>query len=497
MNKRFLSVLLVLVLGAGLLSACSGGADNTASPTPSSATPTASPADLHGVVALTVGDVEVSVIEYNIYYFNTMYNLSQSYQNASLDPSGEDFDAAVSDQTDEIVQSTVFLAAEARKSGMTLSEDSQIYLDQTMASYDYYASSAGVSADDFISQTMGAGATRADYEKYLGDGLLASQWLKAKADACAYSRSDYTAYYYQHRDDVDTVDFRFYMIQPENLGEDATDAEKTAARDTARAKAEAFSQKAVSEDAFIAAAVEFADEADKETFQNKPDTTLVWHTRISKLGDQKGYFFWIDGEQRVWLADPVRLMGDRTVAEWNGGQMYIVFCFLGRQRPDYHAANVRHILFTFKGDDDTNTQTPTDTQKADAQQQAQDAYDQWKAGELTEASFATLAGQLSEDTGSNTNGGLYENVRMGELERPFEEWCFEVGRRPGDSGLVETVFGFHVMYYVSQNDQPAWMDIARDNLTTEVVNAYLDGLKASYPLVKNDSGMSLTKKQTS
>jgi len=79
---------------------------------------------------------------------------------------------------------------------------------------------------------------------------------------------------------------------------------------------------------------------------------------------------------------------------------------------------------------------------------------QWKAGDATADSFATLANANSEDTGSNTKGGLYENVYKGQMVTTFNDWCFAAGRKTGDTGIVfnnsSSYCGYHVIYYVGQ-----------------------------------------------
>jgi hypothetical protein len=34
----------------------------------------------------------------------------------------------------------------------------------------------------------------------------------------------------------------------------------------------------------------------------------------------------------------------------------------------------------------------------------------------------------------------------------FNDWCFDDERKPGDHGIVETTYGYHIMYYVSDSE---------------------------------------------
>ena len=112
--------------------------------------------------------------------------------------------------------------------------------------------------------------------------------------------------------------------------------------------------------------------------------------------------------------------------------------------PLTYCINVRHILFS--AEDSTNADS-----MAAAKQQAEDLYALWQQNP-TEDNFATLAGEHTQDPGSQTNGGLYEDVYPGEMVETFNDWCFDESRQPGDHGIVETEYGYHIMYFVGQSE---------------------------------------------
>ncbi|MEO5858214.1 MAG: peptidylprolyl isomerase [Pyrinomonadaceae bacterium] len=69
--------------------------------------------------------------------------------------------------------------------------------------------------------------------------------------------------------------------------------------------------------------------------------------------------------------------------------------------------------------------------------------------------FAAVAKETSEDPGSKDKGGLYEDVRMGQMVKPFEDAAMSV--QPGEivPTLVETDFGYHIIKLESKKDAPA------------------------------------------
>ena len=82
---------------------------------------------------------------------------------------------------------------------------------------------------------------------------------------------------------------------------------------------------------------------------------------------------------------------------------------------------------------------------------AEEILNRVKAGE----DFAALAKEFSDDPGSKENGGQYENIRMGQMVKPFEDAAMSV--QPGEvvPTLVETDFGYHIIKLESKKAAPA------------------------------------------
>ena len=153
--------------------------------------------------------------------------------------------------------------------------------------------------------------------------------------------------------------------------------------------------------------------------------------------------------------------------------------------------DVRHILVAVEGgttDEEGNT-VYSEEEWAACQAEAQAILDEWLAGEATENSFAALANEKSEDPGSNTNGGLYENVYEGQMVEPFETWCFDESRQVGDYGLVQTSYGYHVMYYVGST--PIWQYYAESDWTSEQSNLLIATLSENHPMDVDYSAIKL------
>ena len=158
---------------------------------------------------------------------------------------------------------------------------------------------------------------------------------------------------------------------------------------------------------------------------------------------------------------------------------------------DSKVVDVRHILVQVKGGtaDESGNTVYSDEEWAACEAEAQAILDQWLAGDKTEDSFAALANEKSEDPGSNTNGGLYENVYQGQMVEPFENWCFDETRQYADSGLVRTSYGYHVMFYVGS--EPLWKQYAQDGWKNEQISKMLEGILENYPMEVTYENISL------
>ncbi|MER3631021.1 MAG: hypothetical protein C4325_01635 [Blastocatellia bacterium] len=91
---------------------------------------------------------------------------------------------------------------------------------------------------------------------------------------------------------------------------------------------------------------------------------------------------------------------------------------------------------------------------------AQEILERAKKGE----DFATLANEFTDDPGNSPNldgkkrGGLYENVRTGQMIKQFEDAALAL--KPGEiaPNLVETDYGFHIIKLESKKEEPAEKD---------------------------------------
>ncbi len=437
------------------------------------------------IPAAKIGSEKISAAEYSYYYnssFTSYYQTMASYfgeqyvgidMTKSLKDQAYDEDLSYADYfSNDALTSLQFVTAvssEAKKAGFTLSAEEQERFDSQVADVTKAAEDAGMSIDKYVAQLCGKGYTMDMYKNILHNELLAYDYRAEKEASFTYDASALETYYQEHKDDFDKADYRYVLFS----AQEATEDQEAVTLEEAKAQAEAFMDGITNEVQYSAKAEAKA----KETDENGTDTSK--RTNVTKSSVDS-----IDANLGSWVFDAARGVEEVGLVERaDGTGYYVAMVVTPAHREEYHTANVRHILIN------VNDNVTEDEARA----KAEEIYEEWKNGEATEESFAALANEHSEDTGSNTNGGLYENVYPGEMVTAFDQWVFYAGHKAGDTALIETEYGYHIMYYVSENENEKWAEDVESTLRSEDYNAWYDDILVNYQIKPNWLGMKLRK----
>ena len=154
--------------------------------------------------------------------------------------------------------------------------------------------------------------------------------------------------------------------------------------------------------------------------------------------------------------------------------------------------DVRHVLIIPEGgtlDATTGLTTYTDEEWAAAEAEAQRLLDEWLAGEATEDAFAEMANTHSADS-DGTDGGLYTGLTAEtNFVTEFKDWYLDETRQAGDTGLVKSVYGWHIMYFSGSNFE--WQNYAREELLYNRIGEMMDAAIEKYELVVEYSKLML------
>ncbi len=451
-----------------------------------------------GTHSVTVGNHELSTTDLSYYYVDTIINHYNEYSQYgdyasmyALWMEGIDFSKPFNEQIyDEKTGETwadhyINEALENAKSiyavydkaisdpEFKLSTDDQKYLDDFDSYMDMYASMYGYnSAAGYLRNYYGIGANVKTYKVYNEVSIIASDYYNKHRDSLEYKDEDFRTYEKDKFVDFSSFDYALFTVNSSDYltggtttkGEDGkttttySDKEKQAALDAAKADADALAATAVNEgkdyletlNAAIAGLEKYKTK--NRTFTENPNAL---YTNI------------INEDIKNWLADPERKANDITVMEMsststdeNGKETktvngYYVVLFQERDDNQMKMENVRHILFKFEGgtkDEDTNETVYSDDEKKAAKDEADKILEEWNLlDKKTAEAFGELAKKHSDDS-TKSAGGLIEDIYPGQMVEPFENWCFDEARKEGDVEIVETEFGYHIMYYVGESD---------------------------------------------
>ena len=451
-------------------------------------------------VAVTVGEHEISSAELNIYYIDAVNNFYNSYGSYAalfgLDVT-KPLDEQVLDETtgatwaDDFLNSAkdtlaaVYTMADlAEAEGMTLTEDQTASIDTTISNIEMYAVLYGFGdTDAYLKAMYGNGCTTELYREYLERSALADAYYVAYGDSLTYEDADLRAAEAENYNEYSSFTYTFYTLSvnkfltggttDENGNTTYSDEEKTAAETAAILAAKQLTSDEIT-------TVEQLDEAIAALPINAEVEGAASTTYTDYLYSN------VSATIRDWLADDARVEGDKTYiantttsTDENGNEVTttnsIIVVFYHSTNDNTAAlANVRHILIGYEGGttDDSGVTVYSEDEKLAAEATGVDLLAQWETAGGTEEAFAALANEHSIDTGSNTNGGLYEDIYPGQMVQTFNDWCFDAERKAGDTGLVHTDYGCHVMYYVGDSETTYRDYMITNNLKSADIEAW-------------------------
>ena len=432
---------------------------------------------------------------YNIFVNNNSYMLSYIGLN-TMDPLdtqviNETAAAAIGLEYDGVMtwhdffldqaigQMTTVKAAldEAEATGFVYPASVQQQYDSAVEALESTAKASGVSADQYIQDSFSRYMSAKPYYEQALRVMQYEAYSNNYINSQVYTDDELTAAYEANKNTYDLVHYEYISIS--GLAEPTTDADGNPVDPTeeesaaAMAEAEKLAKQVLAD---FRAGASLADLAavDEE----------VYHYFENDLGSYSG------STLTEWLFDESRKAGDNALIETETA--FYVVLFHERYRDESPTVDVRHILIAPEAstilEGNAGYEEERATLMAAAKAEADEVYAQWQAGEATEESFAALAMVHTEDGGSQGTGGLYTGVYEGQMVPEFNDWCFDSSRKTGDTGMVETSYGYHIMYFVGDG-LDVWQAEVEATLKNEAYNAWYETLGADYTAKQSDFGM--------
>lgn len=436
--------------------------------------------------AVTVKDEKYSVGDMQ-YFFNTnkQSTLNYYYQNIGMLPfstststksqvynneTGESwYDYLLAMSVSNLQLYTAVLDA-AEAEGFTLSQESKDYMDEQLKSLDTIATDAGYKdTTAYLRANYGTYMTYDRFVELYEANLVVSDYISAVTEKFTFDEEDFDKYYKENADDLDSYVVTQFVVRAalSSEEEELSDEEKKAAMEAAKEEGKALADE-------IYAKLESGVKAEKiaEEYEDK----LYGHDiELVRLGSS------LNSTYAEWAKNAERKSGDLTIAEYAGSSTayyYYVTRFEDRYLNQTNTDDVRHILIAPEVSD--GAKEATDQQKAAAKEKAEKLLDEFKAGKADEESFIALAKEHSDDTGSAAEGGLISGISAdSSLVESFKEWAMSSKRTAGDTGIVESDYGYHIMYYVGEG-MPVWKLTAQSALASEAYSNWEKELCKGY-----------------
>lgn len=425
-----------------------------------------------------------------LYYYTSQYQNAYQYAmygmstfNASKDPKDQVYDEASGQTWHEYfvekaidsLKTYVTVEKKAKEEGYALSQEGKDSISSYKESMkSAQATSNYTSMKTYIQAIFGPNMTEKDFDRCLEREVYVNEYLNKVQDGYTYTDQQLEDYYKEHADELDSFTFDQLTFRASVSTTDAdgktvemTDEEKAAKLEEAKKEMAALAQEAKARLDAGESMEDLAEAYGDKVYSSQLDTTRTGSSLNSTLSD--------------WFLSADRKAGDTTLQEYDGSSTYSYYVvkFIDRTRDETPTADVRHILFS--GEDEES--------KAKAKTDAEAMLETWKSGEATEDSFAQLAKENSADTGSASSGGLIEGITpTSSYVENFRDWATDSSRQPGDTGIVESDYGYHVMYF-SAWGQPQWKLTAENALRSDDMNQWMDALLENVT-VEQQSGIS-------
>ena len=461
---------------------------------------TMKPGELEGFmddVVATMGEDTLTNGELQIYYwmkalaFSDKIDLTKDLDQQIYDKeSGQTYHDYCMEQALKAWQETMMMLHKAEEASYKLPQAAQDRLDSLeeeleayVQMYNYYYGLNLKNVDDLVAMNYGPGCDFDVYYDFYRDLMYSSMYWDEMHAELEYTEEELQEYFTSHEKEM----LENYTIPITKDFGNLIDIR-----------------------AIIIAPTTKKDDAGK--------TVTDWEATLKAAGEI--YDKWVENgsDEKAFIELVKKYTGDENAKAAEG-------LYTDLYKTSMWEADVRHILITPDSEGATKDENgyPVYTEKAwaDAKVEADALLEKWLKNP-TETYFGELANENSDDkNGKVTDGGIYTDVARGKMVKEFEDWCYTASRQEGDYGIVKTVYGYHLMYFVradrevddwisdesrkegdvailkSDNacylvylvkSEPAWYRYSRLGVQAEKADAMLDELvKANpYTLVETD-----------
>lgn len=436
-------------------------------------------------VVATVDGQKISIGMYDYYYASIVsyYEQYASYGYYSLDTTKDYSKQYTTDDDGNKISWQKFFETEALKEveqittyyskaleeGVTLTSTQKKTIDKQISTLKDSASQNDVSLDQYIKANFGTYCSEDTIRLMLEQYYLSANYKGKFKCETKVTDNDVDKYYNDHKNDYKKIEF-YYIASPYDATDDNSKNEsiKTAEKIMAKMKDKKSVIALVPEvySSYIDSQVKSSMEQDSTLTEKKAREEAVKSYESNVVTTVSGSDSPFDDKMNTWLfSDDTKVGSKKYYIDESAGYIYIVLKTSKASVEEDETYTVRHILVAPESGSNSSSSTSekteyTDEQWAAAKKKADSILAKFNKTDKSEYEFAKLAEQYSTDSASTSSGsndsfgGLYESVTLGQMVPDFEKWSIDDSRKYGDTGIVKSDYGYHIMFFI--NDCPEY-----------------------------------------
>ena len=436
-------------------------------------------------VVATVDGQKISIGMYDYYYASIVsyYEQYASYGYYSLDTTKDYSKQYTTDDDGNKISWQKFFETEALKEveqittyyskaleeGVTLTSAQKKTIEKQISTLKDSASQNDVSLDQYIKANFGTYCSEDTIRIMLEQYYLSANYKGKFKCETKVTDNDVDKYYNDHKNDYKKIEF-YYIASPYDATDDNSKNEsiKTAEKIMAKMKDKKSVIALVPEvySSYIDSQVKSSMEQDSTLTEKKAREEAVKSYESNVVTTVSGSDSPFDDKMNTWLfSDDTKVGSKKYYIDESAGYIYIVLKTSKASVEEDETYTVRHILVAPESGSNSSSSTSekaeyTDEQWAAAKKKADSILAKFNKTDKSEYEFAKLAEQYSTDSASTSSGsndsfgGLYESVTLGQMVPDFEKWSIDDSRKYGDTGIVKSDYGYHIMFFI--NDCPEY-----------------------------------------
>ena len=436
-------------------------------------------------VVATVDGQKISIGMYDYYYASIVsyYEQYASYGYYSLDTTKDYSKQYTTDDDGNKISWQKFFETEALKEveqittyyskaleeGVTLTNAQKKTIDKQISTLKDSASQNDVSLDQYIKANFGTYCSEDTIRLMLEQYYLSANYKGKFKCETKVTDNDVDKYYNDHKNDYKKIEF-YYIASPYDATDENSKNEsiKTAEKIMAKMKDKKSVIALVPEvySSYIDSQVKSSMEQDSTLTEKKAREEAIKSYESNVVTTVSGSDSPFDDKMNTWLfSDDTKVGSKKYYIDESAWYIYIVLNTSKASVEEDETYTVRHILVAPESGNNSSSSTSekteyTDEQWAAAKKKADSILAKFNKTDKSEYEFAKLAEQYSTDSASTSSGsndsfgGLYESVTLGQMVPDFEKWSIDDSRKYGDTGIVKSDYGYHIMFFI--NDCPEY-----------------------------------------